>query len=145
MLDEVGLLGANLVSFPMEQNLKLTATKCELLKNSAKYRRLVGKLIYLTITRPNIQFSINLLSQFMHEPRKSYLNIAIRVLKCLKGSPGQCLFFPKQNNIKWTACSNVDNRSCLTIIRSIAGYCVFLRGKLVSWKTKKQSTVSRSP
>lgn len=88
VLDDMGLIGAALVTFPMEQNIKLTPTDGEILKDPARYRKLVGRLIYLTITRPDITYLVHLLSKFMHQPRKPHLDAAIRVLRYLKGTPG---------------------------------------------------------
>ncbi|CAL9023297.1 unnamed protein product, partial [Prunus brigantina] len=69
ILDDVGLLGACPVDFPMEQDLKLQSTEGELLKDPTRYRRIVGRLIYLTITRPDISYPVQVLSQFMSQPR----------------------------------------------------------------------------
>lgn len=84
ILDDAGLLGAQPVDFPMEQNLKLTDDQGEVLNNPSRYRRLVGRLIYLTITRPDISYAANILSQFMHQPRKPHLDAVLRVLRYLK-------------------------------------------------------------
>lgn len=78
-----GSLGARPVCFPVEQNLKLSDA-CDLLTDPAKYRRLVGCLIYLTITRPNITYVVHVLSRFMHEPWKPHMEVALRILKYLK-------------------------------------------------------------
>ena len=72
ILQDAGLLGTRPDKFPMEQNLKLTPTDGELLNDPTKYRRLVGRLIYLTVTRPDIVYSVRTLSQFMHEPQKPH-------------------------------------------------------------------------
>ena len=68
ILNDSGHLGARPSSFPMEQHLKLNNTDGDLLSDPSIFRRLVGRLIYLTISRPDIKFSVNLLSQFMHQP-----------------------------------------------------------------------------
>lgn len=77
-------------TFPMEQNVKLS-NKGDLLIDLAKYRRLAGWLIYLTITRHDIMYAV--LSQFLHEPRKLHMEAALRVLRYLNNTPGQGLSF----------------------------------------------------
>jgi hypothetical protein len=86
ILKDVGILGAKPVNFPMEQNTKLSYAR-DLLKDPSQYRRLVGRLIYLTITRPNIMYSVHVLSRFMHVPRKPHIEVALCVLRYLKGAP----------------------------------------------------------
>ena len=69
ILEETGLLGSKPVETPMDPNVKLYEDQGELLSNPERYHRLVGKLNYLTITRPNISFAICVLSHFMKDPR----------------------------------------------------------------------------
>ena len=65
---------------PMDQNLKLSKHHGQLLADPGIYRRLVGRLLYLTITRPNLAYSVHKLSQFMPKPRKSHLDAAYKIL-----------------------------------------------------------------
>ena len=123
---------------------KISSDTGEILHDPAKYRRLVGRLIYLTITRPDITYSVHILSRFMHEPRKPHLDAAMRVLRYLKSTPGQGLFFPAGNEMKLTAYCDSDWAGCPTTRRSTSGYCVFLGNSLISWRTKRQKTVSLS-
>ncbi|KAK2992810.1 hypothetical protein RJ640_009107 [Escallonia rubra] len=92
ILDDYGLTGARPSEFPMEQNLKLSNSPGPIFSDPSPYRRLVGRLIYLTITRPNIVHTVNILSQFMHQPRQPHLDAAHHLMHYLKGSPGQCIF-----------------------------------------------------
>ncbi|KAK3027672.1 hypothetical protein RJ639_041909 [Escallonia herrerae] len=144
ILQDSGLLGVHPDKFSMEQNLKLTPTDGILLSDPTKYRRRVGRLIYLTVTRPDIVYSVRTLSQFMHEPRKPHWNAAIRILKYIKGNPGQGLLFPSTNNLALKAFCDSDWGGCRITRRSVTGYCIFLENSLVSWKSKKQANVSRS-
>ena len=144
ILQDTGLTGARPDKFPMEQYLKLTPDDGELLKDLVKYRRLVGRLIYLTVTRPDITFSVRTLSQYIQDPRKPHWDAAIRVLKYIKGSPGQGLLLPSENNLTLTAYCDSDWGGCQTTRRSVSGYCIFLGSSIISWKSKKQTNVSRS-
>ncbi|KAK3036241.1 hypothetical protein RJ639_030783 [Escallonia herrerae] len=87
ILAECGLTGCKPASFPMEQQHKLSNESGEICKNPEEYRRLVGRLLYLNITRPNISYAVHILNQFMHDPRQPHLDAAYRVLHYLKGSP----------------------------------------------------------
>jgi hypothetical protein len=83
-LEEVGLLGAKPTKIPMKANLVLTPAGSSPLHEPVRYRRLVGKLIYLTITRLEIACTVNTLSQFMQDPQRHHLDVAYRLLRYLK-------------------------------------------------------------
>ncbi|KAL5774663.1 hypothetical protein ACOSP7_012220 [Xanthoceras sorbifolium] len=144
ILQDFGLLGACPNNFPMEQNLKLTPTDGALLNDPTKYRRLVCRLIYLTVTRPDIVYSVRTLSQFMQEPRILHWDAVIRILKYIKGTPGQELLLPSKNSLTLKAFCDSDWGGCRAIRRSVTSYCIFLESFLISWKSKKQVNVSRS-
>ena len=85
LLHEYGMLGCKPLSTPLETNFIVssgdTNEKDRLLENKKKIQKLIGKLIYLTITRPDISYVVQVLSQYMHKPRKSHLKIAFRLLR----------------------------------------------------------------
>lgn len=145
ILTEVGLLGSKPDAFPMEQNHKLDLATGPLLSNPERYRRLVGRLIYLTITRPELSYCVHTLAQFMHSPRQEHWDVIIRVLRYLKGNPGQGLFFSCNSNLQLYAYCDFDWASCPLSRRSLSGYFVILVNSPISWKTKKQHTSHAHP
>ncbi|CAL2236996.1 unnamed protein product [Prunus armeniaca] len=145
ILKDSGLIGARPTFFPMEQNLKLNNEDGKLSHNPETYRRLVGRLIYLTITRPNIVHTVHILSQFMQSPRTTHKYVADRLLHYLKGTPGQGILLSSSNNFQLRAYDCDSNwASCPMTRRSTIGYFVLLGESPISWKTKKQDTISRS-
>ncbi|KAK9062516.1 hypothetical protein SSX86_019703 [Deinandra increscens subsp. villosa] len=89
ILEDSGLQGCRPSMFPMEQNLKLDKGDEQNPVDASQYRRLVGRLLYLQATRPDIAYSVNVLSQFVADPRQNHMDAAIRVLRYLKATPGQ--------------------------------------------------------
>uniref|UniRef100_A0A3Q7GH65 Reverse transcriptase Ty1/copia-type domain-containing protein n=1 Tax=Solanum lycopersicum TaxID=4081 RepID=A0A3Q7GH65_SOLLC len=87
ILQEAGLTDCKPASTPLPPGHGLAMSTSAPIRDPSKYRRLVGRLIYLTITHPNLAYSVHLLSHFMHEPRVGHLNAAMRVLRYLKGHP----------------------------------------------------------
>ena len=102
------LLGCKPCSTPMDNSLRLHQDDNELLTDVLSYRRLVECLLYLTTGRPDISFATQQLSQFMSKPTRSHLAAAMRVLKYLKGCPGQDLLFPRDFQIQLTCFSDAN-------------------------------------
>ncbi|XP_019098368.1 PREDICTED: uncharacterized protein LOC109131657, partial [Camelina sativa] len=147
LLSDTGKLGSKAVATPLEENYK-AGGQGELdiapFKDVSLYRRLVGKLIYLTITRPDICFAVNQVSQPMKNPTVYHWNMLTRILKYIKGSPGQGIWMGRNKNSKLVGYYDADYTGDREDRRSTTGYCTFLGGNLVTWKSQKQKVVSLS-
>ncbi|KAJ0810676.1 putative RNA-directed DNA polymerase [Helianthus annuus] len=144
ILEDSGMLGCRPCTFPMEPNMKLDKGEDNARVDASKYRRLVGRLLYLQATRPDLAYSVNVLSQFVSDPRQKHMDAAMRVLRYLKATPGQGIFFPKEGGTDLVAYCDADWMGCSLTRRSRTGYVLLLGGAPISWKSKKQSVVSRS-
>ena len=98
LLKETGMIGYRPVETSMDPNTKLEAQTEGTTIDRGMYQRLVGKLIYLTHTRPNLSFAIKIVSQFLNNPMKEHLNVVYRILRYLEGCPGKGLMFKKTLN-----------------------------------------------
>lgn len=143
-MKEAGLTGAKPDVTPMEQNHKLSSATGRILREPDRYRRLVGRLVYLSITRPDICYAVHILTQFLQEPRQEHLDAVYRVLRYLKGSPGQGILLKSDSTLQLYAFCDADWAACPSTRRSLTAYFVHLGTSPISWKTKKQPTVARS-
>ncbi|KAK8935732.1 hypothetical protein KSP39_PZI012957 [Platanthera zijinensis] len=121
----------------MDVNHKLCAQASDsdlLLQNPEYYRRLVRKLIYLTVTRPDISFVVGLVSRYMHSPRRSHLQAVERILKYLKTAPGQGLVYRTSSSAPTLVTySDADYAGSLDDRRSTNVFCTYFGGHLVTW------------
>ena len=108
LLSKTGLLESKPVDTPMEHNHKLFQCSNSTNIDKGRYQRLVGKLIYLSHTRPDITYAVNVVSQFMHDPRKLHMDVVERILKYLKSTPGKGILFSNYGNLKVEGYTNAD-------------------------------------
>ncbi|XP_049382923.1 uncharacterized mitochondrial protein AtMg00810-like [Solanum stenotomum] len=116
----------------------------KLLTNPTLYMRLIGKLLYLNVTRPDISFATQTLSQFLHQPKQSHLNDALKVVRYIKSQTGLGVLLSSKSSKQLQVYCDSDWGACLHTRRSVTGFMVKLGGSLISWKSKKQGTISRS-
>ena len=109
-----------------------------------RYQRLVGKLIYLSHTRPDIAYAVSVVSQFMHSPSEDHMGAVMRILRYLKVTPGKGLMFCKYGHTDVEGYTDADWAGSVTDRRSTSGYFTFVGGNLVTWRSKKQKVVSKS-
>ncbi|XP_019263194.1 PREDICTED: uncharacterized protein LOC109240957 [Nicotiana attenuata] len=156
LISELGLSAAKLIETPMDCNSKLTtkeydehlstisSTKDEVISDIGSYQRLIGKLLYLTVTRPDIAYSVQNLSQFLQQPKRSHMEAAHRIVKYVKNEPGLGVLLSNKPQDNITAFCDADWAACPQTKRSVTGFLVKIGDLTVSWKSKKQTTISRS-
>ena len=129
---------------PLEQNHRLATVESPAFDDPQKYRRLVGRLIYLMHTRPELSYAVHILTQFMKKPKQVHWDAATRVVRFLRGTVGYGVFLSSDTDLTLTVYCDSDWSSCPITRRSLSAFVVMLGGSPISWKTKKQRTVSHS-
>jgi hypothetical protein len=143
LLQRVNMADSKPYCAPCIAGSKMSKFDGEALSDPTTFRHVVGALQYLTLTRPDLAYSVNQLCQHMHNPTTTHWTAAKRVLQYLKGSVDSGLYYSKGKVSLNAFCDsdwagNPDDR------RSTTGFCIFLGSNLVSWSAKKQHVVSRS-
>ena len=144
LLGETRQLGCKPVETPIVPNIKLLPSKDNEVKDKERYQRLVGRLVYMSHTHPDIAFAISMVSQFMHACGQQHFDIVYRILRYLKGSPGRGLLFKGCGHLQVEAFTDADWARSVVDRRSTSGYCTFVGGNLVTWRSKKQNVAARS-
>jgi hypothetical protein len=144
LLDDSGMICSKPASTPSDPSIKLHQDSNAPYPDVPSYRRLVGRLLYLNATRPDVTFSTQQLSQFLSKPTMVHFKAATRVLRYLKTCPGRGIIMPRDSVLHLQGLSDADWAGCIETRRSISGQCFLLGRSLISWRTKKQLTVSRS-
>ena len=144
LLNETEMLGCKPAGTPIHQNHQLGAITKGILVDKWRYQRLVGRLIYLSHTRPDIAYAISMFSQFMLSPLECHMDAVLRILRYLKSTLGKGLLFSKNNHFRVEAYTDTVWANSITDKRSTSGYCTFVGSNKVTWRSKKQHVVARS-
>ncbi|XP_038894661.1 secreted RxLR effector protein 161-like [Benincasa hispida] len=138
------MVGCKPVDTPIEVNTKLSNISEGVPVNKERYQRLVGKLIYLSHTRPDISYAVSMVSQFMQSPYEEHMWAVECILWYLKTSSGRGLMFKKTDRWCIKAYIDTDWAGSMVDRMSTSGYCTFMWGNLVVWRSKKQGVVAKS-
>ncbi|XP_048613413.1 secreted RxLR effector protein 161-like [Brassica napus] len=125
----------------MDQNHKLGRADGAFLADPERYRRLTGRPIYLLATRPDLAYSVYILSQFMQKPREEHWIAALKTVRYLKGTVGQGVLFRAEPTFFVTGWCDADWGACPTTRRSLSGWIIQFGTSPITWKTKKQDAV----
>ncbi|KAI3718887.1 hypothetical protein L6452_19772 [Arctium lappa] len=108
------------------------------------YRGMIGSLMYLTSSRPDIMFSTCLCARYQANPKEIHMSAVKRIFRYLKGTADLGLWYPKDTSFELTTYTDADHAGCMLDMKSTSGHVQFLGDKLVSWASKKQLCVSTS-
>ena len=134
----------SVIKTPMVAPLKIDSDPKGKSVDPTLYRGMIGSLMYLTASRPDIMFSVCLLARYQAAPKESHLIAVKRILRYLKGCPDLGLWYPKDSDLDLMGFSDSYHARCKLDRKSTTGGCQFIGGKLVSWTSKKQTSVSTS-
>jgi len=144
LLKKFGLDSAKPMTTPIAPSTKLVADDGSEQVQEKLYRGIIGSLLYLTASRPDIVFSVGLCARFQCNPRETHLKATKRILRYLKHTQDFCLWYPKECNFDLIGYTDADYAGFLVDRKSTSGMAHFLGPCLVSWATKKQHSVALS-
>jgi len=144
LLRDCGFTISRTTSTPLPLQCKLLPDEGPLLEDPSQYRALVGKLNFLTHTRPDISFAVQTLSQFLQNPRTPHLHALLHTLAYVQGTMNQGILLKGDSHLSLQGYSNSDWDACPSSRRFVTGYLILLGSSPISWKSKKQGPVSRS-
>ena len=144
VLKKFGMANCKPVSTPLMQNEKLSKEDGAGKVDAGVYRSIVGCLLYLTATRPDVMFSASLLSRFMQNPSEKHYQVAKRVLRYIKGTMELGIWFRKSADMKLIGYTDSDWAGSHDDMKSTSAYVFSIGSGAFSWNSKKQETVAQS-
>lgn len=133
-----------LATVPLQQNIKLQSEDGSKEADATLYRQLVGSVIYLTTTRPDLAYAVSVLSQYMSKPLESHWNAVKCVLRCLQGIVDYGIIYTDSFDVRLTRFTDSDCAGNVDDRRSITSYAFSIGSEVITWNNKKQNTVSLS-
>ncbi|GJU00932.1 retrovirus-related pol polyprotein from transposon TNT 1-94 [Tanacetum coccineum] len=143
-LKKYGFNSCDPVDTPMVEKSKLDEDKEGKAIDPSHYRGMIGTLLYLTASRPDLQFAICMCARYQARPTEKHLNAVKRIFRYLKGTVHRGLWYPKDSSIALTAFADADHAGCQDTRRSTSGSMQLLGDRLVSWSSKRQKSAAIS-
>nr|KYP40118.1 Copia protein [Cajanus cajan] len=144
LLKKFGMEGCKEAATPISNTCNLDLDEKGIVVDNSKYRGIIGSLLYLTASRPDIMFVVCLCARFQANPKESHMKSVKRILKYLKGTTNVGLWYPKGVSLSLIGYSDSDYVGCRLDRKSTSGTCHLLGSALVSWHSKKQACVALS-
>ncbi|GJZ15003.1 putative ribonuclease H-like domain-containing protein [Tanacetum coccineum] len=144
ILKKFGFSSVKTASTPMETHKPLSQDTAGTDVDVHLYRSMIGSLMYLTSSRPDIMFAVCACSRFQVQPKASHMHAVKRIFRYLKGQPTLGLWYPKDSPMDLIAYSDSDYAGASIDRKSTTGGCQFLGCRLISWQCKKQTIVANS-
>ncbi|XP_071740136.1 secreted RxLR effector protein 161-like [Rutidosis leptorrhynchoides] len=129
---------------PLSVNHGITPENTGPKVNPTLYMAIIGSLMYLTASPPDIMFATCLCTHYQAQPNVNHMLAAKKIMRYLKGTPSLGLWYPRKDGFDLTAFCDSDYRGCKRDFKSTSGDCQFLGSRLVSWQCKKQTAVAQS-
>ncbi|MCO5581678.1 hypothetical protein L7F22_035567 [Adiantum nelumboides] len=144
MLMKYDMADCKPISTPLDQNLKLRIDEGEVLDDATMYRRIVGSLIYMTISLSNLSYAVGLVSQFMQLPRKPHLDAVRCILRYVRATLHYALFCDAGTQVHVHGYTDSDWAGSSSDRRSTSDYMFSFGSAAVTWSSKKQPTIALS-
>ena len=144
LLNKYNLKDSRSVSTPMATGVQICKDENGKSVDSTKYRGMIGSLLYLTASRPDIMFAVCVCARYQADPKESHLLLVKRIFRYLRGTSELSLFYPRGQDFKLSGYCDADYSGSLDDGKSTSGSCQFLGSSLVSWSSKKQNCVALS-
>nr|GEV74878.1 retrovirus-related Pol polyprotein from transposon TNT 1-94 [Tanacetum cinerariifolium] len=143
-LKKYGFESCDLVDAPMVEKSKLDEDKEGKAIDPSHYHGMIGTLLYLTASRPDLQFAICMCARYQAQPTKKHLHAVKRIFRYLRGTVNQVLWYLKDSSIALTAFADADHAGCQDTRRSTSGSLQFLGDRVISWSSKRQKSAAIS-
>ncbi|KAK6138969.1 hypothetical protein DH2020_027290 [Rehmannia glutinosa] len=144
LMKKFGMEEKSSVKIPINTSIKMDMDVDGKAVDQTRYRALIGSLLYLTISRPDITFVVGMCALIQYAPKQSHMTAVKRILRYLKGNQEVGLWYTKQGGFKLIGYSNSDYPGCRVDRKSTSGTCQILGNRLVSWLSKKQNSIATS-